>query len=193
VILEALQKILDGASITTQVIELLEREMSLFPTEKQVNTLKRHQELQISDDELKALVKSGKYKRHIGLMPGEHYRRKKGKGSYHLRVKGNKAYVHWDKWDPRRHPVRHALEVPRLWKPLLKSAGAGAATGALVGGLVAKYKGAKRKEVLKKAGKWAAIGGISSLGGTLAYGGKEYVRRSRKLRNLQTRDKKMQR
>jgi len=126
--------------------------MELHPVERAVTKLPKHRELKIAGAEGKILLESGFYQRDIGLKQGKHYRRKFGRGNFHLRITKDGVFLHWDKWDPRRYPVQHFLEVPGLWKPIAT----GALSGAAAGALVARYKG---QGVLKGA----AIGGLYGL------------------------------
>lgn len=131
--------------------------MILHPVETQVAKLSKHEELKITGAALKILLDSGFYKRAIGLNPGIHYRKEWNKGNFHLRVTKDGAYLHWDKWDPRRYPIRHILEVPELWKPLAK----GTLTGAALGALTARQR---NQGVLRGA----AVGGAQGLSQTVS-------------------------
>jgi hypothetical protein len=64
------------------------------------------------------------YKPHSGLRPkSKHWRKPKDKGCFHVtKHKSGQWRMHWDMWDPRRHPFRHFSEViyrylrfPRLY------------------------------------------------------------------------------
>lgn len=84
------------------------------PTEQSVGHLPARQEASIPLSAARALLRSGWYDPHFGMLPGRHYRRRVGDGCLHLRVSGRQATLHWDEWDPRRYPVRHWFEVPIL-------------------------------------------------------------------------------
>ena len=64
------------------------------------------------------------YEPHSGLRPrSKHWRKPKDKGCFHItRHKNGQWRMHWDAWDPRKHPLRHFGEVmyryvrfPRLY------------------------------------------------------------------------------
>ncbi len=69
----------------------------------------------LTPEEARALLDCGRYRAHGGLGRGLHFRARKGEGCYHLIIRrGRPAELHWDQWDPRRYPLRHLLEVPKL-------------------------------------------------------------------------------
>ncbi len=75
-------------------------------------------DIALTDEELQALLDSGDYEpTPWGLVPGQHFRKARGKGCYHLRISwlDGRGYLHWDRWDPRRYPVEHFFETPTLW------------------------------------------------------------------------------
>ena len=76
-------------------------------------------EVQISEHEARHMIRSGQYQRSEGLFQGRHFRRAHGQRCFHLRVHEGCAFLHWDRWDPRRYPLQHTLETPLLWGPLL--------------------------------------------------------------------------
>lgn len=76
-------------------------------------------EVRISLEVAASMVGYGGYQPAVGLLAGEHYRKARGEGCYHLRVTGEAAFLHWDQWDPRRSPVRHFFESPALVLPAL--------------------------------------------------------------------------
>lgn len=84
-------------------------------SERLIDGLQNQVEREISIDSARKLLASGCYRKATGLGAGAHYRRNRGKGCYHLRVSGGRAWLHWDRWDPRRYPVRHFFETPALW------------------------------------------------------------------------------
>ncbi len=185
--------------VVDRVIRLFERHRysrephrELHPVEKQVDLLRRHQDLEITPEEARQLLKSN-YKAHYGLRRGMHWRHSKGaQAGYHLREKGGKSYLHWDKFDPRSHPIKHAFEVPLLRRAPV----AGAALGALVGGVGGlAYHRFKRKagwiNALKKGGKWAGIGALGGLAATLATGIGVTAHKSRALRKRLVRERAM--
>ncbi len=90
-----------------------------FPAERQVDALPSQTNVRLSYEAAASLVQSGSYERATGLMAGVHYRKARGNGCYHLRIHEGSAYLHWEKWDPRRFPVRHFLESPALALPAL--------------------------------------------------------------------------
>lgn len=60
------------------------------------------------------LLRTGLFAKHDGLFPGKHYRMEDGEGCIHLRVHGDKAFIHRDQYDPRRFPLEHMWESPLL-------------------------------------------------------------------------------
>lgn len=84
--------------------------------EVRVDSLEAGREVQLVALEVAELLALGEYERSRGLYPGRHFRRARGQGCYHLRVRpdGSAAWLHIDRWDPRRYPVRHFLEVREL-------------------------------------------------------------------------------
>ena len=97
----------------------------LHHTEKHVSKLPSQVEREISLKDAERLKKSGNYRKGIGLYRGETHRRRIGTGTLHLRTHKDKAWLHWDKWDPKKHPVKHVAETP----PLLKMLGVATAAG----------------------------------------------------------------
>ncbi|ATB33223.1 hypothetical protein [Melittangium boletus] len=83
--------------------------------EQRVDALARQVELEVSLHEARWLLAGGQYEAHVGLGAGRHYRKPRRDGCYHLRVNGQRAFLHWDEWDPRRHPIEHFFETPALW------------------------------------------------------------------------------
>lgn len=79
-------------------------------------------EVRISLMAAASMVEYGGYEAAAGLLPGNHYRKARGEGCYHLRVTDQGAFLHWDQWDPRRSPVRHFLESPALVLPVVAAA-----------------------------------------------------------------------
>lgn len=65
------------------------------------------------------------YEPHRGMFPGKHWRKAEGMGCYHYREHENKRWVHYDRFDPRRHPYLHVAETPEL-RVIFLSAGLGA-------------------------------------------------------------------
>jgi len=61
------------------------------------------------------LLRWGGYHRSYGLGVGEHFRKQKGQGCFHLRVVNGRGALHWDERDPERDPVGHFFEAPQLW------------------------------------------------------------------------------
>lgn len=105
--------------------------------ERRVDALDAQVELEVSVDELDELLGSLEYEPARGLYRGAHFRKTRGVGCYHLRVHGPRAWLHWDRWDPRRFPACHLLEVPELTVGVPMAAGAAAAGGlALVRGML---------------------------------------------------------
>lgn len=81
-------------------------------------------EHEIPVDQARALVAAPGWHRSFGMFPGEHWRHRDGQGCIHVRVDGDRAWVHRDAWDPgqaRRvveHMVEAAFEIPsaiRAW------------------------------------------------------------------------------
>ena len=86
-----------------------------YRSERLIDGLKNQVEREISIDSARELLASGYYHKSTGLSAGAHYRRNRGSGCYHLRVRGGRAWLHWDRWDPRRHAIEHFFETPALW------------------------------------------------------------------------------
>lgn len=82
--------------------------------EHRVDTLKRQVELPISLNEAHELLRTGGYHKDIGWYRGEHYRKVRGRGCYHLRIHDGRAWLHWDGRDPRRDLIGHIAETPQL-------------------------------------------------------------------------------
>jgi len=55
----------------------------------------------------------GGYEPAAGLRRrSKHWRKSKDRGCFHITIKKNgNARIHWDAWDPRRHPLRHFCEI----------------------------------------------------------------------------------
>lgn len=87
------------------------------PAEQRVDGLGNQVELSIGANAGLELQADGGYERSWGLLPGSHYRKVRGRGCYHLRVSEHRAWLHWDRWDPRRYPLEHFAETPALWAP----------------------------------------------------------------------------
>ncbi len=79
-------------------------------------------EVRISREAAASMVEYGGYEAAVGLLPGDHYRKARGEGCYHLRVTDEAAFLHWDHWDPRRSPVLHFFESPALVLPAVAAA-----------------------------------------------------------------------
>ncbi len=80
-----------------------------------VDRLPAQTEMQIPMHVADALLDGGGYEAvSLGLKEGKHYRKQRASGCYHLRIEGGRAFLHWDQWDPRRHPLRHTAETPEL-------------------------------------------------------------------------------
>lgn len=62
--------------------------------------------------EARRLVVGPGWRPSIGLGPGSHWRKTDGEGCWHIRIDGDRAFVHRDRWDaePRRF-VEHAIEA----------------------------------------------------------------------------------
>lgn len=62
--------------------------------------------------EKKHLELSG-YEPHRGLrLRSQHWRKEKDKGCYHITIHKNRGTrIHWDAWDPRKHPIKHFFEI----------------------------------------------------------------------------------
>jgi len=77
---------------------------------KNLPAFKNHTMDPVPDDENLTL---GGYELHRGLRPkSKHWRKPKEKGCFHITVHENgSARIHWDAWDPRRYPARHACEI----------------------------------------------------------------------------------
>lgn len=88
-----------------------------LPAERRVDRLRPQKNIRLSRAQADELLSSGHYERHLGLGVGTSYRRARGNGCYHLRLRGRHACFHWDQWDPRRFRVRHFLETPALVVP----------------------------------------------------------------------------
>ncbi len=104
--------------------------------EARVDVLARQVEAELPLWEAHALLQAGGYQAASGLGSGRHYRKARHQGCYHLRIDGQRAYLHWDEWDPRRFPVEHFFETPTLWGSVLLALGLGAV-------VVAASKGGK--------------------------------------------------
>jgi len=84
--------------------------------ERQVDALPNQMNRALTGAEAVLLIQAGGYQRAFGLLGGDHFRKRRGNGCYHLRVVGPRAFLHWDRWDPRRFPVEHFFETPALWR-----------------------------------------------------------------------------
>ena len=71
-------------------------------------------EVPLEREEAARLLASGRYTPDRGLYRGAHWRAVVGHGCFHLRIRDGLAWLHWDRWDPRRYPVRHTVETPEL-------------------------------------------------------------------------------
>jgi hypothetical protein len=87
--------------------------------ERQVGRLPRQVDIDVLPDTALNLIQSGEYELSTGLLPGVHYRKERGNGCYHLRLADSRAFMHWDAWDPRRFPIAHFFETPKLWVPTI--------------------------------------------------------------------------
>lgn len=85
--------------------------------EWEVDRLDNQQDIELTTYEANTLLRGGGYVEAFGLYLGRHYRRQRGEGCYHLRIDGNRAWLHWDRWDPRRFSLEHFFETPMLWGP----------------------------------------------------------------------------
>jgi len=103
------------------------------PAELQVRRESNQVEVEIGMSTARQLLKSGGYRQAMGLLRGKHFRKELGSGCYHLRMVGQRAWLHWDRWDPRRFPVQHFFETPALWGTTL-AAGSLAAVLFFTGG-----------------------------------------------------------
>jgi len=90
-----------------------------FAEEQYADAQASQTEVRISLEAVASMVEYGGYEPAVGLLPGNHYRKPRGEGCYHLRVTDEAAFLHWDQWDPRRSPVRHFFESPALVIPVL--------------------------------------------------------------------------
>lgn len=98
---------------------------------REAEALERPQhEIALSMSETAELLGTGAYQPDRGLYRGRHWRRGHGSGCWHLRMHRGRCWVHWDRWDPRRHPYRHTWETPELAYGLPSAT---AVLGALVG------------------------------------------------------------
>ena len=94
------------------------RHHSLVRTaEAEVDRLASQVDVELTRSAARALVRDRAYEESYGLLLGRHYRKRRGEGCYHLRVRGDRAWLHWDGQDPRRFPVGHFFETPVLWVP----------------------------------------------------------------------------
>ena len=103
-------------------------------SERAVDELEPGADVEVPPAELAALLSSGDYQSSRGMWRGRHYRRARGTGCYHLRVlpDGSRAWLHRDRWDPRRYPLRHAIEVREIrFGVPLGTVALGVATGLL--------------------------------------------------------------
>lgn len=71
-------------------------------------------EVELERDEAAHLLATGRYQPARGMYRGAHWRSERGHGCLHLRIRDGRAWLHWDRWDPRRHPIRHTIETPEL-------------------------------------------------------------------------------
>ncbi len=85
--------------------------------EAHVASLANQVDAELSVAAASSLLWSGGYARSYGLFPGIHYRKEWGTGCFHLRFNDGRAWLHWDRWDPRRYPIEHFFESPTLWVP----------------------------------------------------------------------------
>ena len=103
--------------------------------ERAVDATRQQTEVRLSLADAEALRRTGGYQKSFGLkFWGRHYRKRRGDGCYHLMLFDHHATLHWDRSDPRRHPLDHFAETPVLWVPTVAVAGIamiGAAVAAL--------------------------------------------------------------
>ena len=83
--------------------------------EQVVDQRTNQDEVSISMADAYDLMDDPDYEEARGILPGWHFRKERGEGCYHLRVRGDSAWLHWDRWDPRRYPIQHFFETPALW------------------------------------------------------------------------------
>lgn len=105
--------------------------MNRHPAELAVDELVAQVEVAIPLEVARELVELGGYAPARGMFRGRHWRRERGTGCYHLRVHDGSAWLHWDAFDPRRYPIRHALETPEIAVGAPLAAGALGTTAAL--------------------------------------------------------------
>ena len=84
--------------------------MIMTRKERLVASLPPQCEVEITYTEARKLIEFCGYRESIGLKQGEHYRRAKGKGCFHLRTDRGMAYLHWDSRDPGRFSLEHLWE-----------------------------------------------------------------------------------
>ncbi|GEM_PF-6216401 len=85
------------------------------PAERRADRCANQVEIEVGHRETRELLALDGYDKASGLLVGKHFRKERGDGCYHLRVTNSGATLHWDRWDPRRFPLRHFFETPALW------------------------------------------------------------------------------
>jgi len=89
--------------------------LTIQPAERTVDRQASQVDVPIDLDVAGELLDDDVYEDAVGLFPGQHFRKDRGDGCYHLRIHRNRAWLHRDRWDPRRYPVEHFFETPALW------------------------------------------------------------------------------
>lgn len=84
--------------------------------EQRVDQLDAQVELELDLVEAAELLEQGGYRPARGMYRGTHWRRERGVGCYHLRIHRERAWLHWDAWDPRRFVLPHLVET--AWRLL---------------------------------------------------------------------------
>jgi hypothetical protein len=85
--------------------------------ERDVGRMPRRKCRPLTERQLRALLTGDGYRSARGLLSGVHFRKKRGRGCYHVRIHATGAEIHRDAWDPRRYPMLHLFETPQLWIP----------------------------------------------------------------------------
>jgi hypothetical protein len=90
----------------------------LFHEEAAVQQLANQVNVDVAPAVAQAMIAYGGYAPSFGLLIGQHFRKGLGQGCLHLRVFNGRAWLHWDRYDPRRFPLKHFFESPALWVPV---------------------------------------------------------------------------
>jgi hypothetical protein len=87
-------------------------ESKLFRIQSRLDRMPPNKSITLNPSDTQVLLADTYYRKSSGLGPGTHYRKRRGEGCFHLRVQEDgSSFLHWDRWDPDLHPVKHFFEA----------------------------------------------------------------------------------